>query len=266
MGVLTQLTANQLCAAQHIRPLVVSAELHIAPIVLEHVVEVVALHDHVVELQEAQALLHALLVTLRPQHIVHREACAYLPQQLNVVQRHQPLGVIQHQCLVIGEIDKLLHLPLKALSVVNNVLSRQHLAHIRPTGGVTDHGSAVADQGDGLVSGHLQPLHQAQGHKMPHMQRIRRAVKSNVEGCLSVVHHFTDLVLVGHLSDESPANQFLINTHVSLFLSSVNFVPTGEKTPPVSIDRGRCKNRGTTSYSPQPHGQRPHWVSDTQTL
>jgi len=50
IGVLAQLAADQLGAAQHIAPLVVAAELHIAAVVLEHIVEVVALHDHVVEL------------------------------------------------------------------------------------------------------------------------------------------------------------------------------------------------------------------------
>ena len=47
---------------RHIAPLIVAAKLHIAAVVLEHVVEVVALHDHVVELEEGQALLHALLI------------------------------------------------------------------------------------------------------------------------------------------------------------------------------------------------------------
>ena len=54
VSVLAELAANKLCAAQHIRPLIVAAKLHIAAVVLEHVVEVVALHDHVVKLKEAE--------------------------------------------------------------------------------------------------------------------------------------------------------------------------------------------------------------------
>ena len=46
--------------ASPIAPLVVAAELHIAAVILEQMVEVVALHDHVVELQEAQTLFHVL--------------------------------------------------------------------------------------------------------------------------------------------------------------------------------------------------------------
>mgnify|MGYP007072580595 CR=1 FL=1 len=78
VGILAQLAADQLSAAQHIAPLVIAAELHIAAVVLEHIVEVVALHDHVVELKEGQALLHALLIALGAQHIVHGEARAHL--------------------------------------------------------------------------------------------------------------------------------------------------------------------------------------------
>ena len=71
MGVLAQLPADELGAAQHVGPLVVAAELHVAAVVLEQVVEVVGLHDHIVELQEGQALFHALLIALGPEHVVH---------------------------------------------------------------------------------------------------------------------------------------------------------------------------------------------------
>ncbi len=101
IGILAQLAADQLRAAQHVAPLVVAAELHVAAVVLEHVVEVVALHDHVVELQEGQTLLHALLVALGAQHVVHGEAGAHLAQQFNVVQVQQPVGVVQHQGLAL---------------------------------------------------------------------------------------------------------------------------------------------------------------------
>ena len=86
MRVLAELPADQLRAAEHIAPLVVAAELHIAAVVLEEVIEVVGLHDHVVELKEAQALFHALLVALGAEHIVDAEARAHLAQQLDVIE------------------------------------------------------------------------------------------------------------------------------------------------------------------------------------
>ena len=209
---------------------------------LEHVVEVIALHDHVVELQEAQALLHALLIALGPQHVIHREAGANLPQQLNIVQRHQPLGVIEHQRLPVREINEFLHLALEALGIVNDILPGEHFAHIRPAGGIADHRCAVANEGDGLIAGHLQALHQAQSHEVPHMQGVRCAVKANVEGCLAVVDHLPDLVLIGHLCDQPAGDQFFINSHFfrSFLLLQIR---QEKKSPPVSLDRGRHMSR-----------------------
>ena len=85
MGVLAELFADELGTAEHIRPLIVAAELHIAALVLEEVVEVIGLHYHIVELEEGKSLLHALLVTLGAEHIIDGEACADLAQKLNVV-------------------------------------------------------------------------------------------------------------------------------------------------------------------------------------
>ena len=53
VGVFTQFSSDQLCAAQHIAPLVVAAELHAAAVLLIQHIKIVALHDHVVEFQEA---------------------------------------------------------------------------------------------------------------------------------------------------------------------------------------------------------------------
>ena len=48
---------------------------------------------------------------------------------------------------------------------------------------------------------------------MPHVQRVRRAVKADIEGRLAVVDHLPYLVLIGHLCDQPPGDQFLINSH-----------------------------------------------------
>ena len=57
----------------------------------------------------------------------------------------------------------------------------EQVALLRLARRVADHRRAVADEGDGLIARHLQPLHEAQGHKVPHMQRICRRVKANIE-------------------------------------------------------------------------------------
>ena len=85
MSVFAQFAANQLGTAQHIAPLVITAKLQIAAIFLEHVVEVVALHNHVVEFQKAQAFFHTLFVAFCTQHVVDREAMPYFTEQFNII-------------------------------------------------------------------------------------------------------------------------------------------------------------------------------------
>ncbi len=53
MSILSQLPADQFCTAQHIAPLVISSKLHVAAVTVEQLIKVKALHDHVVEFQEA---------------------------------------------------------------------------------------------------------------------------------------------------------------------------------------------------------------------
>ena len=212
VGVLAQLAADELSAAQHVAPLVVAAELHVAAVVLEHVVEVVALHDHVVKFEEGQALLHPLLVALGAQHVVDREAGTHVTQQLDVVQVQQPVGVVQHQGLALGEVDELFHLLLEAGGIVGDVLFGQHLAHVGAAGGIADHGGASADQSDGLVASHLQALHQGQRHKMACGQAVGSAVEADVKGCLAVVDEVDDL-LVGDLRHQAAGFEFFVQSH-----------------------------------------------------
>ena len=209
VGILAQLTADQLGAAQHVAPLVIAAKLHVAAVMLEHVVEVVALHDHVVELEEGQTALHALLIALGTQHVVDREAGTHVTQQLHIVQVQQPVGVVQHQSLVIREVDELFHLLFKAGCIVGDILFGQHLAHIGAAGGIADHGSASADQGDRLVACHLQALHQGQGHKMACGQAVGRAVKADIKSRLAVVDQINDLV-VGDLCHQTTGLQLFV--------------------------------------------------------
>ena len=66
MGVFAEFLSYKLGPGKHVAPLVIAAELHIAAVVLEHIVEIIRLHDHIVELKEAQSSLPALLVALGP--------------------------------------------------------------------------------------------------------------------------------------------------------------------------------------------------------
>ena len=227
VGILAQLAANELGASQHIAPLVIPAKLHIAAIVLEHKVKVIGLHNHIVEFQERKALFHTLLIALGPQHIVDAKAGPYLAQQLNVVQLHKPIGIIQHNRLIRTKFDETLHLAFKALGIVGNVLSGKHLAHIRTPRRIADHGSTAADKSNGTVSGHLQTLHQRKRHKMAGCKTIGSAVKANIECRFSGIDHVFDFFFIGHLCNQAAGHQLFINLHrffsflfISFFLSN----------------------------------------------
>ena len=180
-------------------------------------VEVVALHNHVVKFQEAEPLLHALFVAFRGQHPVDAEAGTHLAQQLDVVQVHQPVGVVEHHRFAFTEFDEAFHLALEALGVVVNVLFCQHLAHIGAAGWVADHGGAAADQRDRTVARLLQALHQGQRHKVAGGQAICCTVEADVKGRLAAVNQFLDLFLVGHLCNQAATFELVVDCHL-LFL------------------------------------------------
>ena len=77
-------------------PLIVAAELHVAAVVLEQIVEIVALHYHIVEFKEGKTLFHSLLVALGAKHIVDGEAGADLAQKLDIIKVEKPIGVVYH--------------------------------------------------------------------------------------------------------------------------------------------------------------------------
>ena len=85
VSILAELFAYELGSAEHVAPLIVAAELHVAAVVLEQIVEIVALHYHIVELKETQTLFHALLIALGTKHIVDGEAGADLAQKFDII-------------------------------------------------------------------------------------------------------------------------------------------------------------------------------------
>ena len=85
ISVLAKLLSNKLSTAQHISPLIVTAELHITAVILEKSVEVVGLHYHVVEFKESKTPFHSLLVALECKHLVYREASANITKNVNIV-------------------------------------------------------------------------------------------------------------------------------------------------------------------------------------
>ena len=98
-------------------------------------------------------------------------------------------------------------------------IDRHHRTGIGPAGRISNHAGSAAQKGNRTVPRHLQPLHQAQCHKMTHVKAVRGRVKPDVEGRLARIDHLADAVLIRQLSKQSACLQFFINAHI---VSSLN--------------------------------------------
>ena len=123
VSILAEFFAYELGSAEHVAPLIVAAELHVTAVVLEQIVEIVALHYHIVELKETQTLFHALFIALGTKHIVDGEAGADLAQKFDIIKVEKPIGVVHHLSLALAEVDKTLHLASEALGVMIDILA-----------------------------------------------------------------------------------------------------------------------------------------------
>ena len=159
-----------------------------------------------------------------PQHIVDGEAGANLTEHLYIVQIQQPVGVVYHQCLALGKVNKSGHLLLKALAVVGNGFGGHHLAHIGTAGWVANHCGTAADEGNWLVACHLQTLHQAQRHEVTYMEAIGSGVKANVKGCLAVIYHLSNFFFIGYLCQQATGFQFFVYLHRHSSDCSIRFL------------------------------------------
>ena len=163
--------------------------------------EVIALQQHVVELDEAQALFQTGLEALCCQHAVDREMYADFPQEVHVIELQNPVRIVQHHCLVIFKINQTAHLLAEAFCIVVNFFLGQHLTHIGLAGGITNHGGTAADQRNRAMAGLLQASHNNQLQEMADMQGICCGIKANIERGLMVIQQVTYLFFVGALGN-----------------------------------------------------------------
>ena len=143
--------------------------------------------------------------------------CSYIAKHIYIVQIQKPVSIVDHQCFTIGEIDETGHLFLEAVNVVLDGFFCHHLTHICSSGRVTDHTGTAAEKCDRTVACHLKTFHQAECHKMSYMKTVCCRVKANVEGCLSVIYHFFDLVFICYLGNQASRLKFFPYCH-NMFL------------------------------------------------
>src|SRR5262249_41011192 len=160
------------------------AELQFAAMPPEQLDEVVALQDHIVELEEGEVLL-----ALEPEldgvaldHLVDRDVAPDLAQELDIVQAKQPLGVVDHQRIgaAVAEFQEFGENLLDAALVRLDLLGGKNPAALVLAGWVPDASSAAAHQRDGPVPGVLQPAQKHDLHQAADVQARRCAVEADI--------------------------------------------------------------------------------------
>ena len=73
MGIFSELLSNKFRSGEHIAPLVITAELHIATVVLIEAVEVISLHEHIGKFQEGKSVCETIHIATGSQHLIYGE-------------------------------------------------------------------------------------------------------------------------------------------------------------------------------------------------
>ena len=147
----------------------------------EQMPEVIALHNHIVEFEEGHAFFQTFFEAFSSKHTVYGEVNANFTEQLDIVQIHQPVSIIYHNCLIFGEIDETAHLLFETSNVMSDEFRSQHFTHIVFTTGVAYHTGTATQQADGTVTSFLHVAHQHQSDEVTNVQAVSGGVKTNIK-------------------------------------------------------------------------------------
>ena len=128
---------------------------------------------------------------------------ADITQQLDIIEVKQPIAIFQHQRLTVRKIDEFFHLPFEAHGIVVDLLNREHFAHVRFTGRITDHCSTGAKQRNWAMPCMLKALHNNHLKEMADVQAIGGRIKPDIERNLLAIEKFFDLLRVCHLRNQA---------------------------------------------------------------
>ena len=175
--------------------------------------EVIALQDHVVKLEEGQRLLafQAQLDRVETQHAVDGKVDADLPQQGDIAQGVQPVGVVgEHRVgRSIAEAQEWGEAAADAGHVGVDGIVDQQLTRLVLAGWVADAGGAAAEQDEGAVAVLLQKAKDHDLHEAADMQAVSRAVEADIGGYRASLHRGAQCFGVGALEDEAARGGFI---------------------------------------------------------
>ncbi len=165
-------------------PLVRAAHLQNAAVALVEFDEIIGLQAHVIEFEERQFLVafEPHLDGVHRQHAIDRKMPPDLAEKIDVVEAHQPVGVIGHDSVfaALAEVEEFGKDALDPLLVGLDRLERKHLAAFVLPGGIANPRRAAAHQRDRLAAGLLQQAQQHDLHQRADMERGRRAVEPDI--------------------------------------------------------------------------------------
>ncbi len=197
----------KLDAVDDIAPLVRAAELEPAVGAARQLQEVVALEDHVVELEEGKRLLavHAELDAVEAQHPVDREMLADLAQEGDIFEPVEPLGIVEQDRVrrPVTEGQEAFEDPLDRGDVGVDRLGGEQLAGLVLEAWIADLRGSAAHQHDRLVPGLLEPAEHHDLDEAADVERRRGGVEAYVAGDDLRLSERVEALGVGELVDEA---------------------------------------------------------------
>ena len=198
-------TAAELDAVDDVAPLVGAAHLQDAAMAPRQLDEVVGLQDHVVELDEGQLLLalEPELDCIHGEHAVDREMPADVAQEIDVVERGEPFGIVDHQAVgaALAEADEAGEGLHDRALVGLDLLDGEDLAGLVAPRRVADPRGAAAHQRDRLAAELLQPVQHHDGDEAADMERGGGAIITDIGHHLAAAGLGVEAIRVGALVD-----------------------------------------------------------------
>jgi len=179
--------------------------------------EIIGLQNHVIEFQERQFLL-----SLQPQfhrieteHAIDRKMPADIAQEIDIVERIQPIGIVRHDRIVPGRFagrakaQETRKDRANAFEVFVDIVVRKQPPAFVLAGRIADARGAAPHQGDRTMSGLLQPVQQHDRQQGTDMQRRRGAVEADIAGNRRRTRQRVERLGLGDLMDESSRGEHI---------------------------------------------------------
>ena len=201
----------ELDAVDDVAPLIGAAHLQHAAVSPVELDEVVGLEDHVVEFQERQLLLavEPQLDRFEAEHAVDRKMPAHLAQEIDVIERVEPVGIVGHDGVAraAAELQELVEHRADAAQVSGDHRLVEQFAAFVLAGGIADPRGAAAHQRDRPVPGLLHPVQHHDRHQVADVERRGGAIESDIAGDARRLRQGVECLGFRDLVDEAPRRE-----------------------------------------------------------